>query len=45
MDKFKAPDPDGFGAAFFQDHWPVVQKDVCHAIRSFFSRWPTAKAN
>ena len=21
MDKFKTPGPDGFGAAFFQDHW------------------------
>ena len=36
MDKFKAPGPDGFGAAFFQDYWHIVGKDVCTAVRSFF---------
>ena len=36
MDKFKAPGPDGFGAAFFQEHWPTVQNDICQATRSFF---------
>ena len=35
MDKFNAPSPDGFGAAFFQDYWHVVQQDVCQAIWSF----------
>ena len=24
MDKLKAPGSDGFGAAFFQDHWPTL---------------------
>ena len=24
MDKFKAPGSDGFGAVFFQDHWPTI---------------------
>jgi len=36
MDKFKAPGPDGFGAAFFQAHWPLIASDVCQAIKSFF---------
>jgi len=35
-DKFKAPNPDGFGAAFFQDYWHIVQDAVYQAIRSFF---------
>ena len=29
MDKYKAPESDGFGAAFFQDYWHVIQNDVC----------------
>ena len=36
MDKFKTPGPDGFGAAFFQDHWHIIATDVCQAIKSFF---------
>ena len=36
MDKYKAPGPDGLGAAFFQDHWSMIHTDVCQAIRSFF---------
>ena len=36
MDKFKAPGPDGFGAAFFPNHWHIIQNDVCQAARSFF---------
>ena len=38
MDKFKAPRPDGFGAAFFQNHWHIVKEDVYAAIRSFFTK-------
>jgi len=37
MDKFKTPGPDGFGAAFFQDHWHLIAIDVCQAIKSFFN--------
>ena len=36
VDKFKAPGPDGFGAAFFQNHWNIVKDEVCTAIRSLF---------
>ena len=37
MDKFKAPGPDGFGGAFFQNHWNIIAPDVCRAIKSFFT--------
>jgi len=36
MDKFKTPGPDGFGAAFFKDHWNIVKEDVCTAVKFFF---------
>ena len=36
MDKFKGPGPDDCGAAFFQDYWYIIHKDVCQAIKSFF---------
>jgi len=36
MDKFKTTGPDGFGAAFFQDHWHRIAPNVCQAIKSFF---------
>ena len=36
MDKYKAPGSDGFGAAFFQDYWHIIHKDVCQAIKTFF---------
>ncbi|KAL2925374.1 LINE-1 retrotransposable element ORF2 protein [Bienertia sinuspersici] len=33
----KSPGPDGFGSYFFQDNWTLIGKDVCEAVRSFFS--------
>ena len=36
MDKFKAPRPDGFGAASFQDYRHIVKEKVCTVVRSFF---------
>jgi len=36
MDKFKAPGPNGFGAAFFQDYWHIVKEKACTVVRSFF---------
>ena len=35
MDKFKTLGPDGFGAAFFQDHWHIIATDICQVIKSF----------
>ncbi|GKC75375.1 ribonuclease H-like domain-containing protein, partial [Tanacetum coccineum] len=32
----KAPDPDGFRAAFFKKSWEVIGADVCNAVREFF---------
>jgi len=36
MDPHKAPGPDGFGASFFQDHWPIIKDLLCEAIKDFF---------
>ena len=36
MDKFKALGSDGFGAAFYQYHWPTIQMDVCSTVKLFF---------
>ena len=33
----RAPGSDGFGSKFFHAYWPIVQKDICLAIQSFFS--------
>lgn len=32
----KAPGPDGFPASFFKAYWPIIRKEVCDGIRSFF---------
>ena len=32
----KAPGPDGYTVGFFQKMWPVVENDVCAAVKSFF---------
>ena len=37
MDPYKAPGPDGFGASFFQDHWPYIKDQLCSAIQDFFN--------
>ncbi|GJX00245.1 RNA-directed DNA polymerase, eukaryota, reverse transcriptase zinc-binding domain protein [Tanacetum coccineum] len=33
----KAPGPDGFSAKFFKNAWHIVCKDVCRAVKEFFS--------
>nr|GEV65577.1 reverse transcriptase domain-containing protein [Tanacetum cinerariifolium] len=33
----KAPDPDGFSAAFFKEAWNIIGVDVCKAIKEFFT--------
>jgi len=42
MDPYKAPGSDGFGASFYQDHWPVIRDLLCVAIKDFFPYWETS---
>uniref|UniRef100_A0A803Q619 Reverse transcriptase domain-containing protein n=1 Tax=Cannabis sativa TaxID=3483 RepID=A0A803Q619_CANSA len=37
IDKNKAPGPDGYGSAFFQDNWKIVGNDTVEAILSFLN--------
>ncbi|GKC56323.1 RNA-directed DNA polymerase, eukaryota, reverse transcriptase zinc-binding domain protein [Tanacetum coccineum] len=34
----KAPGPDGYSSVFFKKSWEVTDKDVCDAIKEFFSK-------
>jgi hypothetical protein len=38
MDRDKAPGPDGFSMAFFQDCWEVIKEDVMAAFEEFYTR-------
>jgi hypothetical protein len=35
MGPLKAPGPDGFSSAFYQQNWPSIGKEVCSAISDF----------
>lgn len=37
MGPYKAPSLYGYGACFYQDHWSVVGKEVCHVVLSFLN--------
>lgn len=35
MSLFKSPDPNGFGARFYQGHWEIVSNEVSKAVLDF----------
>jgi len=37
LNKEGAPDPDGFGAYFFQTYWDIVSNDVINVVLEFFT--------
>uniref|UniRef100_A0A803P9P1 Uncharacterized protein n=1 Tax=Cannabis sativa TaxID=3483 RepID=A0A803P9P1_CANSA len=37
IDKNKAPGPDGYGSAFFQDNWKLVGNDTVEVVLSFLN--------
>jgi hypothetical protein len=37
MNRDKAPDPDGFSLAFFQDCWDVIKSDLMRVFWDFLS--------
>jgi hypothetical protein len=48
LNKDSAPDPDGFGALFFQTYWEIIKRDMFRAVLEFFnSGWllPNFNAN
>ncbi|GJV59382.1 hypothetical protein Tco_1465482 [Tanacetum coccineum] len=32
-----APRPDGFTTAFFKKSWSIIKKDICYAVKEFFT--------
>ena len=38
MDRDKAPSPDGFSIAFFQDCWVVIKEDIMAVFLYFYAR-------
>ncbi|XP_027093591.1 uncharacterized protein [Coffea arabica] len=43
MSKDSAPRPDGFGAGFYQECWPIVQHELLEAVQEFFKGAPQSR--
>lgn len=41
MGPYKAPRLDGYSSCFYQNHWEVVVKEICHAVLSFLNSQST----
>lgn len=41
MGPYKAPGPDGFGACFYQYHWPSVGTSITKVILSYLNGSPS----
>ena len=44
MDRDKAPSPDGFTLAFFQDCWEVIKRDLMAVFEEFHARGKFVKS-
>ena len=36
MEPSKAPEPDDFGAYFFQKYWDIIGPNICRIVKEFF---------
>lgn len=44
IDSMKAPEPDGYNAAFSKSNWDIVGSEITEAVLSFFSTNKMLKA-
>ncbi|KAL0445792.1 UNVERIFIED_CONTAM: LINE-1 reverse transcriptase [Sesamum latifolium] len=44
IDKDSVPGPDGFSSTFYQACWKFIARDICDAVRDFFSGTPMPRS-